>query len=497
MYRNYQLLEKLIRLREEVYQEGLETYKEWEKEIEREDYKESALNFAYYLALRRRDIRSLQEALVPYGLSSLGRLESRTIYNIDAVIKTLAILLNKDYPEEIKNLNTDSYLDGDILLQEKNIKIFGSKPSNRYSSIMVTLPTEAAEKYSLVRDLIAAGMNAARINCSHDNQKFWSKMIKNIRKAEKELGKECKISMDIAGPKTRIDAIYTIKMKPSVQVGEKLFLTGKKELKSYYDYDIVLRCGTVEILDLLKTEDPVLIDDGMIETKVAEVKEEGVVLEVVKLMSGKKGKIRAEKGLNFPKTNQSLPILTEKDLEDLEFVLKNADIIGLSFVRTPEDIDVFHKEMVRVLGEEEARGKVIMAKIETVDGVNNLPEIIVKGASRNLFCVMIARGDLAVEAGYLRLSELQEEILWICEAAHIPVVWATEILRNMAKTGIPTRAEITDAAMGGRADCMMLNKGEYIVDTVKALDDILVRMKSHQYKKTHQLRALSIAELEE
>lgn len=122
MYRNYQLLEKLIRLREEVYQEGLETYKEWEKEIEREDYKESALNFAYYLALRRRDIRSLQEALVPYGLSSLGRLESRTIYNIDAVIKTLAILLNKDYPEEIKNLNTDSYLDGDILLQEKILK---------------------------------------------------------------------------------------------------------------------------------------------------------------------------------------------------------------------------------------------------------------------------------------------------------------------------------------------------------------------------------------
>lgn len=211
MYRNYQLLEKLIRLREEVYQEGLETYKEWEKEIEREDYKESALNFAYYLALRRRDIRSLQEALVPYGLSSLGRLESRTIYNIDAVIKTLAILLNKDYPEEIKNLNTDSYLDGDILLQEKNIKIFGSKPSNRYSSIMVTLPTEAAEKYSFVRDLIAAGMNTARINCSHDNQKFWSKMIKNIRKAEKELGKECKISMDIAGPKTRIDKNETLR----------------------------------------------------------------------------------------------------------------------------------------------------------------------------------------------------------------------------------------------------------------------------------------------
>lgn len=101
-----------------------------------------------------------------------------------------------------------------------------------------------------------------------------------------------------------------------------------------------------------------------------------------------------------------------------------------------------------------------------------------------------------MEAGYIRLAELQEEILWICEAAQIPVIWATEVLATMVKTGIPTRAEITDAAMGGRADCIMMNKGEFIVDAVKMLDEILVKMASHMYKKTPLLRALNIAKLD-
>ena len=107
---------------------------------------------------------------------------------------------------------------------------------------------------------------------------------------------------------------------------------------------------------------------------------------------------------------------------------------------------------------------------------------------------MIARGDLAVEVGYRRLAELQEEIMWVCESAHIPVIWATQVLENLVKTGLPSRAEITDAAMGERAECVMLNKGPYIVEAVTVLTNILQRMEQHQYKKTSQLRALHIAE---
>ena len=103
---------------------------------------------------------------------------------------------------------------------------------------------------------------------------------------------------------------------------------------------------------------------------------------------------------------------------------------------------------------------------------------------------MIARGDLLVEIGYRRLAEMQEEILWLCEAACVPVIWATQVLDEFVKTGIPTRAEITDAAMAERADCVMLNKGPHVVRAVEVLAELLPLMEAHQTKKTSRMRAL-------
>src|SRR6185436_6274218 len=100
-----------------------------------------------------------------------------------------------------------------------------------------------------------------------------------------------------------------------------------------------------------------------------------------------------------------------------------------------------------------------------------------------------------VECGYTRLAEVQEEILWLCEAAHLPVIWATQVLESMTKKGTPSRAEVTDAAMGERAECVMLNKGPHILEVVAALDDILRRMESHQEKKSHLLRPLGVSSL--
>ena len=129
-------------------------------------------------------------------------------------------------------------------------------------------------------------------------------------------------------------------------------------------------------------------------------------------------------------------------------------------------------------------------KIETAEGVNNLPALLVQAAGRQPTAVMIARGDLAVEIGYRRLAEMQEEILWLCEAASIPVIWATQVLDEFVKTGIPTRAEITDAAMAERAECVMLNKGPHVVLAVEVLDELLPLMEAHQWKKTSRMRAL-------
>ena len=132
----------------------------------------------------------------------------------------------------------------------------------------------------------------------------------------------------------------------------------------------------------------------------------------------------------------------------------------------------------------------LVGKIETPRAVRHLPEIIVQAAGHQPFAVMIARGDLAVEMGFERVAEMQEEILWLAEAAHVPVIWATQVLEDLVKRGLPSRGEMTDAAMAGRAECVMLNKGPNVGEAITALRGLMRRMMEHQSKKTARLRAL-------
>jgi pyruvate kinase len=200
-------------------------------------------------------------------------------------------------------------------------------------------------------------------------------------------------------------------------------------------------------------------------------------------------KLGAEKGINLPETQIDIPAITADDLEALQFVVKHADIVGYSFVRTESDV----RQLLDHLARMDARHLGLILKIETRKAFDNLPKLILAAMHTRSIGIMIARGDLAVECGYQRLAEVQEEVLWICEAAHVPVIWATQVLESLAKKGIPSRSEITDAAMGERAECVMLNKGPYAVTTVRVLADILKRMQAHQEKKRSMLRELNLA----
>jgi pyruvate kinase len=248
------------------------------------------------------------------------------------------------------------------------------------------------------------------------------------------------------------------------------------------------------ILDCLQVGTSVYIDDGKIRTRVVDNQyplsdeQTGLLLQVTHAKP-KGVKLRREKGLNFPNTLIPLNPLTDKDLEDLDFVATHADMIGYSFVQQPKDIELLQQELAQRL-DDQVKKPAIIAKIETSIAVNNLPELIIRAAGKQPFGVMIARGDLAVEIGYQRLAEIQEEILWLCEAAHVPVIWATQVLENLVKDGAPSRGEMTDAAMAERAECVMLNKGPFIAEAITILDDVLSRMEAHQMKKTPQLRAL-------
>jgi pyruvate kinase len=229
----------------------------------------------------------------------------------------------------------------------------------------------------------------------------------------------------------------------------------------------------------------ILFDDGKIAGVVRAVADDRLQVEISTAVGGV-AKLRGEKGINLPDSTLQLPALTEKDIEDLAFVAKHGDMVALSFVQSPEDIDTLHAELTRL----KASRLGVVLKIETQAAFNRLPELLLRAMRRPPIAVMVARGDLGVEVGFERLSEVQEEILWLCEAAHVPVIWATQVLESLAKGGLPSRAEVTDAAMSGRAECVMLNKGPYIRETLRFLRDVLMRMQAHQQKKSSRLRKL-------
>lgn len=244
-------------------------------------------------------------------------------------------------------------------------------------------------------------------------------------------------------------------------------------------------CGEEEVKNCLQPGDPVWFDDGKIGTVVEKIRKDGALLRVTQAKNNG-SRLLSDKGINFPKTRLQLPPLSNKDLHDLDFVCRHADMVGFSFVESLEDLEF----MLGQLDQRGASNLPVIAKIESDRAVRNLPDLILGGIGRHNLGVMIARGDLAVELGSVRLAEIQEEILWVCESAHVPVIWATQVLETMTKKGELSRPEFTDAAMSVRAECVMLNKGNYIVRTVEILADVLSRMQAHQRKKFSRLRAL-------
>jgi pyruvate kinase len=477
------LLKALLELREEVIAWGGARLESWRPFIEREDFVVSAQNLAYYLALRNHDLRVLQSALAYWGFSSLGRTESRVLANLDATLASLAKVATSK--KSFKRPDPKAFYEGLERIRAQKRLVFGRDKSSRRVRIMVTMPSAAATDKKLIEQLLEHDMNVARINCAHDDADTWQKMIENIREASKRLDKPCHILMDLAGPKVRT---RTVTLKKKCHVNDTFYLATTK--------DALEAAGVTfefpEVLEKLQVGHRVFFDDGQLGTVVEEKLFENDKVEAVKLrvtqVSPKGKRLKEDKGINFPDVDLTLSPLTPKDLEDLDFLLEHADIVSYSFVQRTEDVELLQAELATRL-----QGKPLpplVLKIETRLAVANLPNLIVRAGAKQPLAVMIARGDLAVELGYERLAEMQEEILWLCEAAHVPVIWATQVLESLAKKGIPSRAEVTDAAMAERAECVMLNKGPYIVETVALLDNVLKRMQEHQTKKTAQLRAL-------
>jgi pyruvate kinase len=248
---------------------------------------------------------------------------------------------------------------------------------------------------------------------------------------------------------------------------------------------LVIGCTLAAALDALRIGHRVWFDDGRIGGTVTALRNGEADVSIDVAAAGG-SRLKAEKGINIPDSGLRMPALGPGDEPILQFVADHADLVGLSFAQHESDVSTLQHRLEKLGGS----GLGIVLKIETARGFNRLPELLLAGMASERVGVMVARGDLAVECGFERLAEVQEEILWLCDAAHIPVIWATEVLDQMARTGRPSRAEISDAAMADRAECVMLNKGPHIGEAVAALHNILSRMDAHQHKKVALLRRL-------
>lgn len=166
-------------------------------------HRQSALNLLHYLAFRRHDLRPLQEDLASIGLSSLGRNEASVAFSIDALLKLLHGLIGVPMPTASTGIAPPTYTEGRALLEGNTCRLLGETPAERSVRIMVTMPTEAAFDYMFVRSLVESGMDCMRVNCAHDGPTEWGQMVAHLRRAEEETGRQCRLLMDLAGPKLR------------------------------------------------------------------------------------------------------------------------------------------------------------------------------------------------------------------------------------------------------------------------------------------------------
>ena len=476
------LLAALRNLRQEIEQEGRMIYEQWLPGMARREFRTSALNLAYYIALRRRNLSGLQATLLSYGLAPLAHCESRVLQTLDAIIAACA-----GTPTDVADKR---FFYGQKILDRRTNLLFGPLKARRRTRIMVTLATDAAGDYPLIRDLIVRGMNCARINCAHDSEDVWEAMVAHVRRAANETGRICRILMDVAGPKPRTDAVLTPGPKNRLFRNSYLLLT-REPPQSAGGMHFQTSCTMPEVISLLKVGTEVWIDDGRIGARVEALTGDGALLKVISVRATGE-RLQSGKGINLPNTRFEKLAFTDKDRRDLQFVCAHADILGYSFVQNAADVAALYQEMETVRTDKKPCQSVVL-KIETRKAMQNLPDLIVAAAGRWQTGIMIARGDLGVELSLPQLIEVQDQILSIGQAASVPVIWATQVLDRYTKKGVLTRAEATDTAMGGRAECVMLNKGPFIKEAVSLLDNLLFRAQSIRNKNLPNMSAIQFS----
>lgn len=326
------------------------------------------------------------------------------------------------------------------------------------TKIICTLGPSSEDKVT-IKQLIEAGMNIARINLSHGTHEEHRNRINALRDACEELNANVALLLDTKGPEIRLGTFYDGKV--TLKKDQEFTLTSTPIIGNDKEAFINFH----DIANTVMPGEKILLADGLIELCVKKVQGEKVVCTV---LNG--GEVSDRQGVNIPNKSLPLPALTQKDIEDIVFAIKEkADFVAASFVRKAEDV----LEIRRVLDENGGRDIHIIAKIENQEGVKNIDEIIEVADG-----IMIARGDLGVEIPVEDVPLVQKKIISKCNIAGKPVITATQMLDSMIRNPRPTRAETTDVANAifDGTDAIMLSgetaAGKYPVEAVTMMASI-------------------------
>ena len=319
----------------------------------------------------------------------------------------------------------------------------------------------ASESVEVLKKLIQAGMNVARLNFSHGTHEEHAMRIANIRRAAEEVGKPVAILLDTKGPEIRTGVLASDSVE--LEEGKRIVLTAEEVAGTAERVSITY----AELCKDVKPGDTILIDDGLIGLTVEEVRGSDIVCQI---RNG--GTLKSRKGVNVPGVKINLPGITEKDAQDIVFgIRQGVDFIAASFVRKASDI----LEIRHILEQHDASIDII-AKIENQEGVDNVDEIL--DVSDGL---MVARGDLGVEIPAEEVPLVQKKLIKKCNERAKPVITATQMLDSMQRNPRPTRAEASDVANAifDGTDAIMLSgetaAGKYPVESVLTMDRIAVR----------------------
>ena len=341
----------------------------------------------------------------------------------------------------------------------------------------------ASESKETLRAMVAAGMNVVRLNFSHGEYEWHKVVIDRVRELSHELNVPIAILADMQGPRirTRVESDIVLKQGGSVRISD---IAHQDTLPASKDMTIFLDLpGVIESVEIGHT---ILIEDGLIELVVTGAGEHSVIAE-----SKNDGVIKSLKGVILPDSHLILPILSEKDRNDLKFVVEEeVDYVGLSFVGSAADIESV-REAMRTLVSEGTRLPKIVAKIERKEAIKNLASIV-----KSTDAVMVARGDLGIEMPASEVAILQKQIIAESLRSAKPVIVATQMMKSMTENPRPTRAEVSDVsnAVIDHADAVMLSEesamGKYPVETVAMMAEIIEKTEESPFDDLY--RALDL-----